>query len=298
MTSLSLFDLAVLFLPVLLLVLLWGVVRVFLPPRLPRVAEGACARCRYPVRGLGDWKCPECGTDLRVGGILTPALRHRARASLAGGIVSWTLLMIVVGLGTAAVAVPRMVTPVRMQAGVTTSTVDLYSRSGQYPLLQIEITRTDPGDGSALSLTRSLNIGRGDPLSLDRGSDLTESQVLEWLSGLGVDTGAARVRAEATDAARIVNTLGSNGAVSSSVFTAIASSSMTRATGPVRYRYDINPWLWVTLGAWIVLLIGGLWGMIAVRRRQRTRAGRAKFDAATVVAAPPKDAPAATDELP
>ncbi|MEZ6209636.1 MAG: hypothetical protein R3B46_00095 [Phycisphaerales bacterium] len=52
----------------LTLLLAGGVVRVFLPPRLPKVREAACANCRYPVQGLGDWKCPECGTDLRVGG--------------------------------------------------------------------------------------------------------------------------------------------------------------------------------------------------------------------------------------
>lgn len=296
MTSLSLFDLAVLFLPVLLLVLLWGVIRVFLPPRLPRVDEGACARCRYPVRGLGEWRCPECGTDLRVGGILTPALRHRARASLAGGIVSWTLLMIIVGLGTAAVAVPRMVTPVRMQAIESLREIAMMSKSNKYRGLQYSVTTIYSGDGSNPTIKETLLLSPGPSQTID-STAISATSILNWMKANGVDTSDEQVIGEATDAATIIKLWRDDRPPSTGQFRSLRSGVTQRATGPVRYRYDINPWLWVILGAWIVLSLGGACGMIVLRRRQRTRAGRATGDAATVTAAPPKDAPAATDEL-
>jgi hypothetical protein len=42
-------------------------------PREGRVPEPCCGRCRYPVQGTPTFICPECGTDLRDAGILTPA---------------------------------------------------------------------------------------------------------------------------------------------------------------------------------------------------------------------------------
>jgi hypothetical protein len=37
-----------------------------------RIAEPSCGRCGYCVRGLESMICPECGSDLRKVGILTP----------------------------------------------------------------------------------------------------------------------------------------------------------------------------------------------------------------------------------
>jgi hypothetical protein len=37
-----------------------------------RVSRPSCGKCGYAVRGLPTFICPECGSDLREVGILTP----------------------------------------------------------------------------------------------------------------------------------------------------------------------------------------------------------------------------------
>lgn len=59
--------------------------------RGPRVTQASCGHCRYPVEGLTTMTCPECGSDLREVGIITPA-----RGTLPGPfvwVVLWTLLL-------------------------------------------------------------------------------------------------------------------------------------------------------------------------------------------------------------
>lgn len=54
----------------------------------------ACGRCGYPTRGISSFQCPECGTDLRVVGIVTG--RHKAKAGsgcLVPGVFSVVVLI-------------------------------------------------------------------------------------------------------------------------------------------------------------------------------------------------------------
>lgn len=59
--------------------------------KIGSVAAPCCAACRYPVEGLTSLTCPECGSDLRRVGILTPAMRRPIRVWTA--IVLWSLLL-------------------------------------------------------------------------------------------------------------------------------------------------------------------------------------------------------------
>ncbi|MCA9283148.1 MAG: hypothetical protein H6812_07765 [Phycisphaeraceae bacterium] len=255
----------------LTLFLVGGVARVFLPPRLPKVREAACASCRYPVRGLGDWKCPECGTDLRVGGILTPRLRHRARARLAGGIVSWVLLMGVVGLFTAQATVWRMVHEVRTQAGVTQKQIALRSSSRRYREVIIAESVNNPNDGSDPTRIVELSIdGRG-TIEVDPET-ITSDEVIALYSSLNIDPESPQTRAEADEVARIVRSIDSGSVATRGVFWGTSTSISQRMTGPVRVRYDINPWLYGIGGGWLAVFLGGLWFMVWWRGRQRVRA--------------------------
>src|SRR5215831_14959884 len=65
------------------------------PPR--RLREPGCGRCGYPVTGLATPECPECGADLRLAGINTPALAMRHRGGLWGAILAWTVLAVTIG---------------------------------------------------------------------------------------------------------------------------------------------------------------------------------------------------------
>jgi len=257
---------------VLVVVLLvWHIVRVFMPPRLPRVREAACAACKYPVQGLGDWKCPECGTDLRVGGILTPRLRHRARSRLAGGLIAWVMLMAVAGLFAAQVAVPRMVKEIRSQASVTQKQIGLRSSSRQYREVIITESVDNPNDGSEPTRVVELSIdGRG-TITVDPDT-ITSDDVLALYSSLEFDPESPQTRAEADEVARIVRSIDSSGVSTRGVFWGTSSSITQRMTGPVTTRYDINPWLWAIAGGWVVVLVGGLWFMVWWRRRQRKKA--------------------------
>ncbi len=59
--------------------------------RVRSVSRPCCGRCLYAVAGLTSLTCPECGSDLRVVGILTPAMRRPTGPWLA--IILWTLAL-------------------------------------------------------------------------------------------------------------------------------------------------------------------------------------------------------------
>lgn len=56
-----------------------------------------CGRCGYRVGGLSELRCPECGTDLRVTGIITPDMKLRARGSGVTGLIGWTMFAAAIG---------------------------------------------------------------------------------------------------------------------------------------------------------------------------------------------------------
>lgn len=264
--------LILIFFGVAVVALLWNVLRVFLPSRLPKVREPVCAKCRYSVVGLGDWRCPECGTDLRVGGILTPQLRQRARGSLAAGIVSWVVLMTLAGWVTAMIAVPRMVHEYQLQTSISESVVRLQPRSRAYREMQIVgvSTVSAEGWGTPETVVRIDNLGElkvGD-------AGLTPEVLLAWMSERGIDTSSGEVRREAEEAVRLLSmTESGRGMVSSSAFRGVMTHRATRATGPLVHRVDINPWLYAIGGAWLALFGGVIWLMIWARRRQKRSVG-------------------------
>ena len=63
--------------------------------RRSSVREPSCGRCGYAVEGLNEFRCPECGCDLRKVGILVPGMVRAVRpitvAILAA--VTWTILL-------------------------------------------------------------------------------------------------------------------------------------------------------------------------------------------------------------
>jgi hypothetical protein len=69
---------------------------VWMTVTLPAKYRGAswCERCRYPAAGLQSFRCPECGTDLRITGIGSPAAEVRRRGSLAWALIAWSVLTV------------------------------------------------------------------------------------------------------------------------------------------------------------------------------------------------------------
>jgi len=97
---------ALIWLVPLVAIAVWLCRAIWAPISLPKRAakEPSCEKCRYPVAGLIEMRCPECGTDLRVTGIITREMEVRRRGSVAGAItalgVLWVLLYLIAsGLG-------------------------------------------------------------------------------------------------------------------------------------------------------------------------------------------------------
>lgn len=67
-----------LLLTIALIVGLWALLR------HRRVSIAECGCCRYPVKGLTAWTCPECGSDFRDVGIAAPGMFTRRRIGHAG----------------------------------------------------------------------------------------------------------------------------------------------------------------------------------------------------------------------
>ncbi|MGD9689977.1 MAG: hypothetical protein AB7K52_10030 [Phycisphaerales bacterium] len=76
--------------------LIWPQIAVW----LDRVKQPVCAHCRYPAGGIAGLTCPECGSDLRRVGILTPGMMMRRAPGPWTWIAAWTLAWALVGVGT------------------------------------------------------------------------------------------------------------------------------------------------------------------------------------------------------
>lgn len=74
--------------------LIWPQIAVW----LDRVRQPVCAACRYPVAGAASFTCPECGSDLRHVGILTPGMMMRRSPGPRTWVMGWTFVWAVLGL--------------------------------------------------------------------------------------------------------------------------------------------------------------------------------------------------------
>ena len=100
----------------------WLIHSIWRAVTLPKSATKipACEVCRYAVAGLSTHRCPECGTDLRVTGIITPAMEIRRRGSTASAILAWSVLWIFGGM--LAIGIYSMLGVTRMMASGSSST--------------------------------------------------------------------------------------------------------------------------------------------------------------------------------
>jgi hypothetical protein len=76
-------------------VALWLIFRYAPRRKLPLNLSG-CGKCGYPAKGLSTFQCPECGSDLRVVGIIPPGMNRRGRRF--GLVVFWTIFLLVVAV--------------------------------------------------------------------------------------------------------------------------------------------------------------------------------------------------------
>ncbi|MGQ0629312.1 MAG: hypothetical protein ACT4PL_14580 [Phycisphaerales bacterium] len=135
-------------------------------------AEPACERCRYRVSGLNILTCPECGTDLRRTGIITPAMEMRRRGSTVGAVLAWTFIIGAAGL--LAVSASGMLMARQFTRGGGMRSASTFT-PGSLAYAKVEVSA-------------AYSFGVGPPMASETLAKLTDSAGEEWT--LSVVTGA------------------------------------------------------------------------------------------------------------
>jgi len=184
------------------------------------VAEPSCGKCGYAVRGLTSLNCPECGSDLREVGIVTP---HTARGA---GPVVWAVVW-TVSLPWPAMGISALLAATALPRRVETNMRRVIFVQAPYLNAIIEANMTGratrygqsgpPRPVPVTELTLRLQTGQGaGPLTVDLASGASRytdaagrtatrpgpfdpAAVLAWLGGAGFDTADPKIQARAAD---------------------------------------------------------------------------------------------------
>lgn len=270
-----------------LVLIAWAILTVIRAVTLPKGATRtpACERCKYSVADLAGFTCPECGTDLRKTGIITPAMEAARRGSTAGAILAWTFLFLagiyftfIIGFmfigaasfrtATAVSTWSQTLTPMQTTGYLSVELAydsDLQSLAGP---MDITITLDD---GSTHLLV--LDPGPMQITGMQTGTTAWNSGVIDtWFGELGLDTTDPNVAAAAAEVGRAIDvTTVSPSTVYSMALSEHFSSVNTGgaipsslATGTV---FDSRVFWLVAFGAGIVVYVGGI--VFIVRRRRK-----------------------------
>jgi hypothetical protein len=197
---------------------IFAVARLLWPPgrRTGLASEPACGRCGYNTTGLASLRCPECGSDLRAVGIVTPATPPR-RVYFATAAPLFSALWFFSAL--LASSVVERVVPAPRRCTVLTGLdqphsgayagVDVYANGmawgDERPAMSVGLSlrsrpgaqlrgigalKVDPEAGSYSYLDTT-------PKNVSAASGFSGEVVKQWLAAAGVDTSDPRVRAEA-----------------------------------------------------------------------------------------------------
>jgi len=104
--------------------------------------EPVCGACRYPVRGLPGWVCPECGGDFREVGIATPALFRSGRRRIR--IVFMLALFVPLVLGTYAMHASAQAARARAAAAAAAARMSAARAQAIQPFLTAIAADADP----------------------------------------------------------------------------------------------------------------------------------------------------------
>jgi hypothetical protein len=270
------------------------------PPSRPR--QAGCGRCDYPVAGLQNPTCPECGADLYAAGINTIPLAIRHRGSLPGAIIAWTVIMLGGGfIGTTLLGFAWSATQVATTASSTTQTwtTPLYPNSKSLSRIDLAQKVSWGGSGAnagSVKLTIVATGGTTWDVDLDGSTktftvhDSSGTEVVpatSWGAGsgklllktAGLDTTDAKVAAEAAELENIVSLVlmapftqpSQMNLTELSAGTTKFSGGPMATAGPGMTLGQMVPYL-IVPGLALLLWGFGLWG-IAARRRALLRRG-------------------------
>ncbi|MCC7389898.1 MAG: hypothetical protein IT431_14150 [Phycisphaerales bacterium] len=184
--------------------------------------EPACERCRYPIVGsigAAGFICPECGSDLRVVGIITPMMEIVRRGSVTGAILAWTFLVGAVsyfGLMGVLIATSFSQTMVTTAGATTSWSQTLTPNSPLYQSIEIEYDSDWQSVTGPIEITLTPNDGHPESLGLDPvprtvigleggQTQWDEGTVRVWFGQMGLDMGDPEVGAAAAEVSRVID---------------------------------------------------------------------------------------------
>ena len=248
-----------------------------------KVSEPSCGKCGYAVTGLETMVCPECGSDLRVVGIVTPAMQFKQRSSIIVPILTWAFLVLIVG-GNVSEIVASSVAMVLH----TNSTKTYTSRSSAYDAVDLVLDGSSAEQRNPVADTCDVKLRLNDgrvvtmhvldeqlTCEVDSGSIggagwLDRDVLLAWMKSVGIDTSLQQVRDEADDLSVLVNAAFTYPIMGSSP----APHALMKSGRSVMSRSSTPVWFLLTsLVFWIVVWGVGVYLMVLGRRREMQRLG-------------------------
>jgi hypothetical protein len=247
------------------------------------ITEPSCGRCGYSVAGLTMMTCPECGSDLRVVGIITPAMQFKQRGSPTVPILTWSFLVLIVG-GMISSIVASSVAMVHH----SNSKYTYMSRSSEYYTANLVMNGRSSEQWNLVADTCDIQLqlidGRivtmhvaGEQLTCEVGSgssggakQLDSDVFLAWMESLGIDTSVQQVRDEAGELVMLVKA-----GFTSPMMTGPPATNALMMSGGGSSLWSSTP-TWFSLTAlvfWIVVWGVGVYLMVLGRRREMQRLG-------------------------
>jgi len=244
--------------------------------RQPRVQQASCGKCRYAVEGLSTMTCPECGSDLRAVGIITPRSSPRAGPQL--WVILWTILLPLPALLISRMIVVAWPTSYTNQRYVTLRPsndmqafdavdIELTAHDADQPeefeWLLMELQREGNGVGEPLVVqldTQQWRIGEedGEPLSDQR---ITSTDVARWIADAADAESEEPYLPTAVSLLEVVQ----QGVAGSSVSVRGAFNSVRLNTVQSRSKPD-----WLTPVLWILwLAVWGVGVLVILNRARR-----------------------------
>lgn len=203
-----------------LALLVWAVLTIVRTVTLPRggAREPACERCKYAVAGVAGFICPECGSDLRSVGIITPAIEVSRRGSLAAAILAWTFLWSLLGYFGLMATFMFIGFSAAMGGGntITSWTHTLTPNSPLYASVELEYESDWQSLAAPMTVVLTLNDGSEHEIAVDPGpmtlagleageQPWNAALVETWFAEAGLDVGDPAVRAHAAEIGRVVD---------------------------------------------------------------------------------------------
>ncbi len=273
--------------PFVLLVGIAGILVFYFVRRRRATAQATdpvCGHCAYIVRGLPTFTCPECGSDLRTVGIVTPSQRRPlGRGARA---VIWTLILpvpaMVISVLAMAFVLPWLTTnDETMTLGGPTS--QAYSQlvlraegrrlgwpwqgraRSQAPLQRLSLTLVRP-EGFAAPLginlqTMGYHSQQPSGAIVEQSSGFDAAALRNWMTDAGVDTNNPQVQAEIQAIFAVVQSASTAGLTTppGNLFQQPLRSAGSSTMPP---NWEIA----AILAFWFVIWVIGLW-LVVLRRR-------------------------------